>query len=405
MVVLLLVVGLAVGALVGWLLARARTQAEAARLQTALEHERAAAEEKLELVRRQEARLEEQFRALSAEALKSNTSSFLELAHLQLAPIKETLQRVGQHAEELERSRRQAYGSLLEQVRSVAEGQEKLRVETGNLRTALRAPHVRGRWGELQLKRVVELAGMVAHCDFVEQSTVADADGRLLRPDVVVRLPGGKNVVVDAKAPLHAYLDAIESDDDERRALHLQAHARQVREHMVKLGQKRYWQQFAPAPEFVVMFMPDESFFRAALEHDPALIEAGVEAGVVPATPTTLIALLRTIAFGWQQETVAESARVVGALGRELYERIGVFARHLGKTGRALESAVNSYNEAVGSLESRVLVTARKLEQHGIGDDLPDVAPLERQPRPLLAPELRDDESVLELPGAAVDAA
>jgi DNA recombination protein RmuC len=405
MVVLLLVVGLAVGALVGWLLARARTQAEAARLQTALEHERAAAEEKLELVRRQEARLEEQFRALSAEALKSNTSSFLELAHLQLAPIKETLQRVGQHAEELERSRRQAYGSLLEQVRSVAEGQEKLRVETGNLRTALRAPHVRGRWGELQLKRVVELAGMVAHCDFVEQSTVADADGRLLRPDVVVRLPGGKNVVVDAKAPLHAYLDAIESDDDERRALHLQAHARQVREHMVKLGQKRYWQQFAPAPEFVVMFLPDESFFRAALEHDPALIEAGVEAGVVPATPTTLIALLRTIAFGWQQETVAESARVVGALGRELYERIGVFARHLGKTGRALESAVNSYNEAVGSLESRVLVTARKLEQHGIGDDLPDVAPLERQPRPLLAPELRDDESVLELPGAAVDAA
>ncbi len=405
MAVALLILGLAVGAAVAWVVARARSQAETIELRTALDHERAAADEKLALVRGQEERIEDRFRALSAEALKSNTSSFLELASTQLLPIKETLQRVGQHAEELERNRRQAYGSLLEQVRSLAEGQEKLRVETGGLRTALRAPHVRGRWGELQLKRVIELAGMVAHCDFVEQATAVDGEGRLLRPDVVVKLPGGKNVVVDAKAPLHAYLDAIEAEEGDRRTLHLQAHARHVREHMVKLGQKRYWQQFAPTPEFVVMFLPDEAFFRAALEHDPALIEAGVDAGVVPATPTTLIALLRTIAYGWQQETLAVSAREVGALGQQLYERVGVFARCLSKAGRALDTAVGAYNEAVGSLETRLLVTARKLEQHGIGEGLPEVAPLERQTRPLLAPELVEPDETTALPLPAADAA
>jgi DNA recombination protein RmuC len=392
MVVVMLIAGLLVGALAAWLVARSRAQADVVRLQTALEHERAAADEKLALVQRHEQAVEDRFSALSAQALQQSNSSFLELAQAQLAPIKETLQQVGRHAEALEASRRQAYGALVQQVRSLAEGQDRLRVETGNLRTALRTPHVRGRWGELQLRRVVELAGMVAHCDFVEQTTATDADGRLLRPDVVVKLPGGKNVVVDAKAPITAYLDALECDDDTVRAGHLASHARLVRDHMTKLGQKRYWQQFAPAPEFVVMFLPDESFFRAALESDPALIEAGVEAGVVPATPTTLIALLRTIAYGWQQENVAEGARAVGALGRELYDRVGVFARHLAKTGRALDSAVGAYNEAVGSLETRVLVTARKFEQHGCGDDLPEVAPLERQPRPLLTPELTEPE-------------
>jgi DNA recombination protein RmuC len=378
---------------------RGRALARIAVLETERDAERASAAEKLELVQRQEQSFEERFRAFSAEALQTNQARFLELADTKLAPIKESLQRFGERTDELERNRREAYGSLMQQVRSLAEGTERLRTETGGLKTALRTPHVRGRWGELQLKRVVELAGMVAHCDFVEQTSARDGDGALLRPDLVVKLPGGKNVVVDAKAPLHAYLDALECDDDEARVPHLQSHARTVRDHIVKLGQKRYWQQFAPAPEFVVMFLPDESYFRAALEQDPALIDAGVAAGVIPATPTTLIALLRTVAYGWQQETVAESARAVGALGAELYERLGVFARHLSRAGRSLDGAVVAYNEAVGSLESRVLVTARKLEQHAIGDGLPEVAPLERQARPLLATELTG-ETVRELPSA-----
>ncbi len=261
-------------------------------------------------------------------------------------------------------------------MQSLAEGQERLRSETGNLVKALRAPHVRGRWGEMQLKRVVELAGMVAHCDFVEQSSSADDEGRLLRPDMVVKLAGGKNVVVDAKAPLAAYLDALEAEDEATRRAHLQTHARQVRDHVTKLAAKRYWQQFAPTPEFVVMFLPDETFFRAAADEDPSLHELGPESGVLIASPMTLIALLRAIAYGWQQETVAESAREIGALGRELYERLGTFGKHLSKAGRGLETAVAAYNEAVGSLETRVLVTARKFEQRGAASgELPEAAP------------------------------
>jgi DNA recombination protein RmuC len=419
MVIAALIAGLVLGAALVWvttrtgladLAARANRLGEAetelARLRATLEHVRAASAEKVELLERTEERLATRFQALSADALHRNNESFLQLAQTQLAPIKESLVKVDRHAEELERARREAYGRLLNQVQALAEGQEKLRSETGNLVTALRAPHVRGRWGEMQLKRVVELAGMVAHCDFVEQSSTTDEDGRTLRPDLIIRLPGGKNVVVDAKAPLAAYLDGLEATDEDVRRARFADHARQVRDHIVKLGAKRYWQQFEPTPEFVVMFMPDETFFKAALEHDPSLIDAGVDAGVIVTTPTMLIGLLRTIAYGWQQETVAESARAVSALGRELYERLGTMARHVAKLGRSLDSAVGAYNEAIGSLESRVLVSARRFEEHGVaGTSLPDLEPLERQTRPLLALELGPDEDTAALPPGDANAA
>ena len=275
--------------------------------------------------------------------------------------------------------------------------------ETGNLVTALRSPHVRGRWGEIQLKRVVELAGMVEHCDFQEQASERNDEGRLLRPDLVVKLAGGKNVLVDSKAPLEAYLDAIAAEDEPARQAHLTRHAKLVRDHMAQLGQKSYWKSFGTTPEFVIMFMGDEGFFRAALDHDPTLLDAGIEAGVVrviPASPTTLIAMLRTVAYAWQQEAVAESAREVGKLGRDLYERLGIFAKHFAKVGRTLDSAVGQYNEAVGSFETRVLVTARKFPEHGIAGDgeLPTVTPVEHVTRAIVAPELERGDEVIELP-------
>ncbi len=451
MLLLAFIAGCALGLFGAWLVVRERTshlsraleraesacegssrrvaelEPELARLTAQLEHERSAFEDKVRLLHEAQTEFANTFKALSAEALQRNNTSFLELARTQLerfqtvarndleqrqkaveqlvSPIKESLEKVDGQVRSLEQARREAYGSLTQQLQSLAESQDKLRLETSSLVTALRAPHVRGRWGEMQLKRVVEMAGMVAHCDFVEQTTTTDEDGRMLRPDLIVKLPGGKNVVVDAKAPLHAYLDGLEAQDDDARRLKLQDHARQVRDHIAKLGAKSYWRQFSPTPDFVVMFLPDETFFKAALEHDPALIEAGVDAGVLPATPTTLIALLRTIAYGWQQETVAESARAVSDLGRELYERLGTLARHFTKLGRSLDGAVGAYNEAVGSLESRVLVTARKFEGHGIpAADVAALAPLERQARPLQALELTDAATapaVLPVPDSA----
>ncbi len=385
-----LLIGLVLGAAAVWLWAR-----EAIRSR----------DEKLAVADRDRGQWDEHLKALTSDALDKSSADLLQLAELKLQPIRETLARYEEQARHLEEKRTREVGAIPQLLRSVAEGQDRLRKETGNLVTALRAPHVRGRWGEMQLKRVVELAGMVAHCDFVEQASERDDDGRLLRPDMVVKLPGGKHVVVDSKTPLDAYLDAVEADDEDERRRHLERHARLVREHMVKLGQKRYWQQFEPAPEFVVMFLGDEGFFRAALDHDPALLDAGVGGGVVPASPTTLIALLRTVSYGWQQETVAESAREVSKLGRELYERIGVFCGHFAKVGRALDSAVKTYNEAVGSLDTRVLVTARKLPALGAGnDELPEVPTVDRQSRPVFAAELANDD-VVELPTRAADAA
>jgi DNA recombination protein RmuC len=337
---------------------------------------------------------EEHLKAVTADTLSASSTTLLDLADAKLQPIKETLERFEQQSRALEQKRAAEIGAIPQLV-------ESLRRETGSLVTALRSPHVRGGWGEVQLKRVVELAGMVAHCDFLEQATSRDDDGRLLRPDLVVKLPGGKSVVVDSKTPLEAYLDASAAEDDDVRRTHLARHAKLVRDHMTKLGQKRYWQQFEPAPEFVVMFV-DEGLFRAALDHDPALFEAGVDAGVVIASPATLIALLRTVAYCWQQETVAQSAREVSRLGRELYDRLGVFAGHFAKVGRALDSAVDTYNKAVGSFETRVLVTARKFPEHGAGgDELAAVAAIDRQSRPVFAPELEAGDEVARLPTRA----
>ena len=306
-----------------------------------------------------------------------------------IKPLNEALTKVDGKLKEIEKERHGHYEKLTEQLRAVGAAHEKLHSETQNLVKALRAPSVRGRWGEIQLKRVVEMAGMLDHCDFQQQKT-AETDSGRLRPDMVVSLPGGKNVVVDAKAPLEAYLDSVEAADDAVRLARLKDHARQVRDHMTKLGSKGYWDQFAPAPEFVVMFLPGEAFFSAALEHDPGLIEYGVDQKVIPASPTTLIALLRAVAYGWRQEKLAENAQVISQLGRTLYERLATLTGHFEKLGGHLGRAVGSFNDAIGSLEGRVLVAARRFKEMGAGssDEIPRLDAVERAPRKLQAGEL-----------------
>jgi DNA recombination protein RmuC len=398
-----LLVGLLVGAVAVWLALRERIRAE----QAAAASERRLAHERLAVAERSHAELRAQFPAMAAQALRDSQTSLLELAGTRLdghvAPLKESLEKVESRVRELDQARRQAFGALENELRSLQASQERLRTETGNLVTALRAPHVRGRWGEVQLKRVVEVAGMLAHCDFDAQVSTRDEEGSLRRPDLVVTLPGGKRVVVDAKVPLAAYLDACAAEDEDRRLQSLQQHARQLREHIVKLGAKGYWKQFEPAPDFVVMFLPDETFLRAAAETDPAIIEDAWKARVIPASPNTLLTLLRTVAITWQQETAAQSAREVHELGQELYDRLRTMAGHVHRLGQSLKSSVNHFNQTVGALESRVLVTGRKLQQHGIGgEDLPEVEPVELQPRQLAAPELVD---AVESAPRALDAA
>jgi len=411
MTILALLIGLAIGALAVSVWARsalaARDQLRDQLLVSAeatLTHERAAAAERLALVERGHEQWEERIKAATGDALTRSQTSLLELTEAKLAPIKETLTKFESQAKALEEHRLRAVTAVGEQLRVVAEGQERLRSETGSLVTALRAPHVRGRWGEVQLKRVVELAGMLDYCDFRTQESARDDEGRLLRPDLVVKLPGGKSIVVDSKVPIEAYLDAINCEDAELKRVHLARHAAQLRDHIGKLAEKRYWRQFDPSPEMVVMFV-DEGLYRAALDQDGSLFEAGAASGVIVASPATLIGLLRTVAYGWQQETVAESARAISTLGRELYERLGVFAGHFAKVGRGLDTAVGAFNQAVSSFETRLLVTARKFPEHGVTNDaLPETPQIERKPVQLTAPELVPDEPVT-LRRAGADAA
>jgi DNA recombination protein RmuC len=395
-----LLIGLLLGAAGAWLVARAQIAA----LRVELQHERARTAEKAALLDQTEQTdgdLKARFDALAADALRKNNESFLELASAKLgqreqavehlvAPLKESLQKVDGKLQELEVARKGAYSSLTEQVRQLLETQKDLRSETGNLVNALRdRPNVRGRWGEIQLRRVVEMAGMLEHCDFETQAHVATEDGRL-RPDLIVQLPGGKKVVVDAKMAGQAYLESLQCEDDESRLAKLREHARQVRDHITKLSAKSYWSQFDQTPEFVILFIPGETFLSAALEQDPALIEDGVNQQVIIATPTTLIALLRAVSYGWRQETVAESARAVSDLGRELYSRLATMTEHFAKVGRGLETAVRSYNETVGSLETRVLPSARKFKEHGISPagELAPLTVVDRSIRPVAVPEL-----------------
>ena len=347
-----------------------------------------------------------QFDALSRRALDMNSKSFLELAKTQMEkmitdvdqkeskrkleleklvqPLSKSLEDVSKHVREVEKDREKAYASITEQVKGLSEAQLAIRKEASNLVNALRRPSVRGRWGEMQLKRVVEMAGMLDHCDFTEQTTVHTDTGRL-RPDMIVHLAGGRTIVVDAKAPLSAYLDAVETDHEDDRERFMKKHAEQVKTHIRQLSTKAYQDQFSSTPDMVVLFLPGESFYYAAQEIDPTLIEQGVDNNVVIATPTTLITLLKAVAYGWRQEQLAENAQKISQLGQELYDRLRVLAEHINKVGRGLNTALNSYNSAVSSMERRVLVSARKFKDLGSSTsaELPEVTGLDGTPRQL----------------------
>jgi DNA recombination protein RmuC len=377
-----------------------------ARLESTLESERKTSNEKVELVTRASEELRNAFKAMASDALKNNNLSFLELAKASLekfqseakgdlqarqkavadmvAPVHESLNKVDAQIQQMEVARGKAYGDLHAQVQSLITTQKELQSETGNLVRALRTPNVRGRWGEIQLRRVVEIAGMLSYCDFAEQETVNTDSGRL-RPDLVVKLPGGKNVVVDAKTPLQAFLDSFETTDEKTRLACLADHARQVRDHMRVLAGKNYWEQFEATPEFVVMFLPGETFFSAALEQDSSLIEHAVLNRVIPASPTTLIALLKAVNYGWNQEKLARNAQQISALGKELHDRLRNLAVHITSVGANLDRAVDAYNKAIGSMENRVLVSARKFGELGasVAEDIPQLEPIETTARAL----------------------
>ncbi|MFK5927282.1 MAG: DNA recombination protein RmuC [Desulfuromusa sp.] len=421
---ILLAATLVTGLVCGWLISRLQanlrlqqkmdTEQQAreellqqlARFEAQLEAEKRGSKEKLQLLNENRQQVERNFQALSAQALAANNQSFLDLAkstlgnfqqqakgdlearHLAIGqlvqPLQESLRKVDGKIEQLEQARSGAYARLDEQLKSLLNSQIKLESETGNLVRALRTPAVRGRWGEIQLRKVVEMAGMVNYCDFVEQET---ADGGRLRPDMIIKLPNGRNIIVDSKAPLQAYLESLEATDDKQRIACLTHHARQIRDHLQKLSAKNYWEQFQPTPEFVVLFLPGETFFSAALAQDPALIEAGVDQKVLLATPTTLIALLRSVAYGWRQEQLTENAEAISQLGREMYDRLATLNQHFMQMGKNLERAVDSYNKGIASLDSRVLVSARKFKELGAGSSK-EIEPIEQIDKLPCSPQL-----------------
>jgi DNA recombination protein RmuC len=383
-----------------------QSRTENAQLQAELQGERRAAQERISSFNKATEELAERFKALSRDALKDNNQSFLQLAHATLEkfqenakgdlefrqkaidqlvqPLKESLEKVDGKIGEIEKERAGAYSELRQQVKALATSQLQLQAETGNLVKALRTPHIRGRWGEIQLRRVVEMAGMLQYCDFVEQETVITEDGRI-RPDLIVRLPGNRTIVVDAKVPFDAFYESISTTDEDIRSARLKDHARLVRMHIGALSKKSYWESVQPTPEFVLLFLPGETFYSAALENDPKLIEDGVGQNVIIATPTTLIALLKAVSYGWRQEQMAENAKEVSELGKTLYDRLRVFTNHFANIGKGIERALDSYNQGVGSFEGRVLRTARKFKERGAlsGEDIEILEPIDKAIRSL----------------------
>jgi DNA recombination protein RmuC len=407
---------LLVGAMLGFLIAQIRAARRIASVRIELESARVRLEstarqeaDRIALLEQSEMRLRAAFESLASDTLRSNSELFLQLARESLGrdqaiaastlkeretaisqliePIREALQKTEAQVAALERERRDAFSSLRTQIETLANGQMQLQRETRNLVTALRRPEVRGRWGELTLRRLVELAGMAEHCDFTEQLSIPGLEGTL-RPDLVVHMPESRDLVVDVKAPLDAYLEALEAATDESRQLALKRHGQQVETRVRQLSSKSYWTQFEHSPEFVVLFLPGDQFLSAALAERPELLENALKQNVILATPSTLIALLKTVAYGWRQAAVAENAATIRELGQELYRRLGNFTTHLGRVGQRLGSAVEAYNAAVGSLERQVMPQARRFPELGVTPDapLPELEQIDHLARALTTP-------------------